>query len=166
MPAGSVSLTVTLSASARPGPVLLRTVMTKSKSSRMLTGSTEATLLATSTSARVRTVVGLVVGVVQQDRCRSRPRPRPRRPLTVFYEGAFRLASHVTVKVVLAPGSSRGSVQISVPPKESTPGTVEQAPPVPVGTVFDWIAEPRAGQRVGDDEVLGRRGPLLSTRIV
>ena len=58
MPAGNVSRTVTLSASASPGPVLLRTEMTKSKASRRFTGSALATLPATSTSARVRTVVG------------------------------------------------------------------------------------------------------------
>ena len=57
MLAGKVSLTSTLSASSSPSPVLLRTMMTKSNTSRTLTGLAEGILLTTSGSALVRTVV-------------------------------------------------------------------------------------------------------------
>ncbi len=137
MPAGSVSRTVTPSASDSPGPVLLRTEMTKSKLSRRLTEASLATLLATSTSARVRTVVGstsvlLPVSVSNPAVTSS--------DVTVTVLSKVPLASPrmVTVKLVLVPGSSRGSVQTSVPPMAPPVGAVEQAPPVPDGTVFVW----------------------------
>ncbi|HRI55763.1 MAG TPA: hypothetical protein PK170_01545, partial [Anaerolineae bacterium] len=57
MPVGRVSETTTPSASARPAPALLRTLIVNVKSSRTFTGLADGVLLTTCMSALVRTVV-------------------------------------------------------------------------------------------------------------
>ena len=163
IPDGRVSDTTTSSASARPGPALLRTVTRKVKGSRRFTVPGVATLLATCTSARVRTEVFSLAALLPV--LVSNPRPVSS-DTTVALLVPVPLATPRPVMVItrLWPAGITGKVQVSVPPRESTTGTTPQVPSN--GTTCDRY-EMRLGGIVSVTTTFSAaEGPMFETVMV
>ena len=115
MPAGSASDSRTLSASDRPGPTLLRTLISKLKGSKSATGDLDGVLLTTSTSARVRTLVDssskLFCGLVSQPADISGDDS-----VATFCATPRAVPVIVILMSRVAPESISGMVQVRLPP--------------------------------------------------
>ena len=155
MPAGSASDSTTVSASDRPGPILLRTLISKLKGSNRATGERDGVLLTTSTSARVRTLVDslsvLLSGLVSQPAVISGDDS-----VATFSATPRAVPAIVTPMTRVAPESISGMLQDSEPP-------VGPLQVTPAGTLTDWKERKFAGRVSVTTTFCAAEGPLLVT---